>query len=87
MAIACVITSPATFPEKSLSTSESKNVVTLNVSDAAQSEEKDEIIIEASCVNKTDMTSLSYRNTSLSMRQRTANQAILGALRLLYDLR
>lgn len=87
VAIAGVITSPATFPEKSFFSSESEDLVTLNVSDAAQSEEKDEIIIEASCGNKTDMTSLSYRNTSLRMRQRTANQAILGALRLLYDLR
>ena len=86
VAIKGVITSPATFPEKSLSTSESKNVVTLNVSDAAQSEENEEITIQASCDNKTDITSLSHRNNSLRMRQRTANQAILGALRLLNNL-
>ena len=73
--------------EERFPTLQSKDVVTLNVSDTAQSKEKDEITIEASCDSKTNLTSLSHRNTSLRMRQRTANQAILGALKLLNDLR
>ena len=86
MSIKGVITSPTTLTGESFPTSQSKDVVTLNVSDTAQSKKKDEITIEASCDNKTNITSLSQRNTSLRMRQRTANQAILGALRLLNDL-
>ena len=81
-----VITSPTTLTGESFPTSQSKDVVTLNVSDTAQSQEKEEITIEATCGTKTNLTSLSHRNTSLRMRQRTANQAILGALRLLNDL-
>ena len=81
-----VITSPTTLTGVSFPTSQSKDVVTLNVSDTAQSQEKEEITIEATCGSKTNLTSLSHRNTSLRMRQRTANQAILGALRLLNDL-
>jgi len=82
-----VITSPTMLTEERFPTLQSKDVVTLNVSDTAQSKEKDEITIEASCDSKTNLTSLSHRNTSLRMRQRTANQAILGALKLLNDLR
>ncbi|SVA40171.1 uncharacterized protein METZ01_LOCUS93025 [marine metagenome] len=82
-----LITSPTMPKEERFPTSQSKDVLILSVSDTIQSEGKGKITIEASCDSKTNVISLAHRNNSLRVRQRTANQAILGALRLLNDLR
>ena len=82
-----LITSLTMPKEERFPTSQSKDVLILSVSDTIQSEGKGKITIEASCDSKTNVISLAHRNNSLRVRQRTANQAILGALRLLNDLR
>ncbi len=82
-----LITSPTMPKEERFPTSQSKDVLILSVSDTIQSEGKGKITIESSCDSKTNVISLAHRNNSLRVRQRTANQAILGALRLLNDLR
>ena len=82
-----LITSLTMPKEERFPTSQSKDVLILSVSDTIQSEGKGKITIEASCDSKMNVISLAHRNNSLRVRQRTANQAILGALRLLNDLR